>query len=470
MSEDRDYEKAAIAARLDRLPRSGFHYKLLGINGLAWAFDAFDVGLMTFVVAKLNQSWSLSAEETGLLLSSGLFGMLVGAFLSGPLADRFGRKCIFQATMLAFTLFSVACAYVPAGNVYLLALLRFLVGLGLGGETPVNNAIMGEFVPPVHRGKIQGTLNCFWALGWLGAAATSFFLIPNLGPENPLASALVPHGDGWRVAFLVGALPALYVFYIRRALPESPRWLAGKGRLEEAGAILDKIEASIARKHVIPPVRPEDINAHRRQPVSLPASALFRGKYLSRTLVLWTLWFFCMAGYYGLFGWLPSLLTSMGHSMSNAFLQIMLMQICYIPNQIITAFLMDKYGRKPLLVVNMSGTAVCALAYGFALSQGLPTPVVLALGCVTAFFTSAITGAASTYTPEQYPTAIRATGTAWSVAVSRVGSMLMPLATGFILAGAGLFPVFVLISFLYVVPAVVVAVWGPETRGTPLEI
>ncbi len=467
------YEKAAIAARLDRLPKAPFHYRLLAIHGCAWAFDAFDVGLMTFVAAKLYQSWNLGPDQIGLLLSAGLFGMLAGALVAGPLADRFGRKAVFQLTLLVFSLFSLACAYVPEGNVGLLVFFRFLVGLGLGGETPVISSIMSEFVPPRHRGRLQGVMNCFWAVGWLGAAVTAFILIPNLDPHSFLAS-LVPHGDGWRVAFLVGALPALYVFYIRLSLTESPRWLADRGRFAEARAIVDDIEKVIGATKEIPPVDEAMVLARARRDAALPHKGsspllLFRGPYFRRTVVLWILWFCCMAGYHGLFSWLPTLLTRMGHTMSNAFFQIMLMQLFYIPNQIIAAFLMDKYGRKPLLMFNMGGSAICALAYGFALTTNMGTHVVLALGCMTAFFTSAITGVACTYTPEQYPTAVRATGMAWSSAISRVGSMLMPLATGFLVATSGVMPVFGLISALYLLPVLVVGLWGIETRNMPLD-
>ncbi len=461
-------EVAEISARLDRLPRARFHYKLLGINGAAWAFDAFDVGLVTFVAAKLNQSWNLSPEQTGLLLSAGLFGMLAGAILAGPLADRFGRKAIFQWTMLVFSVFSIACAYTPTGHIYLLAVFRFLVGVGLGGETPVVTSLLGEFVPATHRGKVQGLLNCFWAVGWLAAAATAFFLIPNLGPES-FATRIVPDGEGWRVAFLTGALPALYIFYIRRNLPESPRWLAGRGRCDEAEAIVTSIEADVAKTQTFGPVDPADVERHRKQPGKLPVVTLFQGKYLQRTIVIWTMWFFGMAAYYGLFAWLPSLLARMGHSLDNAFLQIMLMQVFYVPNQVLAAYMIDRFGRKKILIFNLVASAACTLVYGWAIANEMGTGVILSLGCVMAFFVSAILAIAYTYTPEQYPTSIRVTGTSWGAAASRVGSMIMPSLIGFMLARTGIFPIFVLISSLFLVPAVVVALMGIETKGMSLD-
>ena len=194
------YESKRIVARLDHLPLSAFHYKMLCVNGLAWAFDAFDVGIITFVVAVLTKDWGLSTGEVGILLSSGMFGMIFGAFLSGPLADRFGRKAVFKWTLLIFSIFSLFCAIAP--NFWLLVVCRFFVGVGLGGETPVVTSLLGEFIPSKDRGKVQGLLNCFWALGWIAATAVSYYLIPTIG---------------WRWAFVAGALPALYVWVIRHA-------------------------------------------------------------------------------------------------------------------------------------------------------------------------------------------------------------------------------------------------------------
>lgn len=468
--EENQLEVAEVSARLDRLPRSRFHYRLLGINGCAWAFDAFDVGLMTFVVAKLNQSWNLGPGETSILLSAGLFGMLAGAIVAGPLADRFGRKAVFQWTMLVFSIFSLACAYTPAGHVGLLALFRFLVGVGLGGETPVVTSLMGEFVPSKHRGKLQGLLNSFWAIGWLGAAAISFFCIPNLGPDS-FASVLVPDGEGWRFAFLCGALPALFIFYIRRSLPESPRWLAANGRIAEARAVVDAVESEVARTHPLTPVTEADILRQTSdQPIKMPVSTLFTGKYLRRTLVLWVLWFFGMAGYYGLFSWLPSLLARMGHTLDDAFLQIMLMQVCYVPNQILAAYLMDHFGRKKLLACNLLASAFFAVVYGWAIVNDMGTGIVLSLGCLTAFFVSAIFAIAYTYTPELYPTSVRVTGTSWAAASSRVGSMLMPMVIGMILMHTdNTMIIFGLISILFLIPAATVATMGIETKGMALE-
>ena len=444
------HSQASIAARLDRLPVSGYHYKLLVINGFAWAFDAFDVGLITFVVTALNKAWSLSPAQTGIVLSSGMFGMLIGAFLSGPLADRFGRKAIFQWTMLIFSVFSLLCAF--AWDFYSLIVFRFFVGLGLGGETPVVTSLLGEFVPSSGRGRIQGLLNTFWAVGWLSAAAISYFIIPWLG---------------WQWAFVAGALPALYIWVVRRSMPESPRWLACRGRMEEADAIVTQIEKSVPGAEAMPKITEDVIAAYEEKKVS--TSALFSKQYLSRTMMLWSLWFLAMFGYYGLFAWLPSLLVRGGHTMIQSFLYVLIMQLAYVPNQILSAYLMDRYGRKSLLVLNLFLAAIATLGFGYALSHNLTTVHVIILGVIVSFFVSGIWGITYMYTPELYPTGIRVTGTSWAATCSRIGSMLAPLIVGYSLSSLGVSGVFSVVAAAFALAGVIVLTLGIETKGQALE-
>lgn len=443
-----------VAARLDRLPLSNFHYKLLGINGCAWAFDAFDVGLVTFIATALIQAWNLSSAQVGVLLSSGLLGMMAGAFLSGPAADRFGRKAVFQWTMLVFSVASLGCAI--AWDFTSLICFRFLVGVGLGGETPVVTAIMGEFIPARDRGKVQGLINTFWAVGWLAAAALSYFIIPGIQ-------------DGWRWAFVAGALPALYIWVVRRNLPESPRWLALQGRDKEALEIVEQIETRISKTKVIPEVTEANLAS-----VSVAGKGsigtLFSEKYWKTTVMLWLLWFLGMFGYYGLFAWLPSLLVKAGHSMVKSFLYMVIMQLAYIPNQILCAYAMDKFGRKKLLACNLILAALSTVVFGWALGLGgLEISAVIGLGVVTSFFVSGVWGITYTYTPELYPTSIRVTGTSMAATCSRLGSMLAPLVIGFALNFVGVTGAIAIVAGAFVVAGIVVAILGTETRGRSLQ-
>ena len=184
-------EPLEVAERLERLPISRIHRRLLVIHGLGWLFDAMDVGIITFVLAALARDWHLRSNEIGSIASSGLAGMFVGALLAGIIADRFGRKAVFQITLLIFSLTTLLCAL--AWSVNSMMLFRFLVGIGLGGELPVACSLLCEFIPTRHRGKYLVLLESFWAVGWLLAALVAFLLIPRYG---------------WKIGFVAGAIPA----------------------------------------------------------------------------------------------------------------------------------------------------------------------------------------------------------------------------------------------------------------------
>src|SRR5262245_8228256 len=188
-------------------------------------FDAFDSGLVSFVLPVLVKEWGLTPAQVGQTASMGLVGMFAGAVLVGSLADRFGRRALFQATLAVFSIATGLCG-LAWGFASLLA-MRFLVGFGLGGELPVASTLVTEFSPRAHRGKLVVVLESFWAFGWAFAAVVAFLLIPTMG---------------WRPAFFIGALPVLYILYLRRAVPESPRFLESRGRHVEAAAVVREVE------------------------------------------------------------------------------------------------------------------------------------------------------------------------------------------------------------------------------------
>jgi MFS transporter, putative metabolite:H+ symporter len=201
-------EAGDLGSRLDLQLLGAGHWRVTLLCGLGWMFDAMDIGLLSFVVAALAQEWGLTQGQVGVVISAGLLGMFVGATGSGMLADRYGRKALLMVTLLVYALATGASAL--AWGYGALLLFRFVTGLGLGGELPVASTLVAEVAPKRQRGRLVVLLESFWAYGWVLAAVIGYLVIPELG---------------WRIAFVIGALPALYVLALRRYLPESPRYL-----------------------------------------------------------------------------------------------------------------------------------------------------------------------------------------------------------------------------------------------------
>lgn len=262
-------------ARLDRLPFNAAHRKLLVASGIGWAFDAMDVGLVSFVVAAIaaDPHFNLNATEKSWVLSVGFVGMAIGAALGGYFADRVGRKTVFTATLVIFGLANagMACSW----TLVALLIARFIIGLGLGAELPVASTLVSEFSPTRHRGRMTVLLESFWAVGWIIAAAIGAFVIPNTGDW------------GWRWALLIGALPLLYAVVTRAHIPESVRFLESKGREDEAEQAVRYFEQASGVAPVASP-KAEPLPAIRTR-------ELFGHQYLARTVAIWLTWFFVNA-------------------------------------------------------------------------------------------------------------------------------------------------------------------------------
>lgn len=436
-----------IAERLDRLPVSWLHYRLLLIHGFGWLFDAMDVGLITFVLAALAREWSLSSRQVGLIGSAGLAGMFIGAAAGGVVADRLGRKAVFQLTLLLFALASLLCAV--AWSVPSMMLFRFLVGVGLGGELPVVSSLLSEVVPGRYRGRFIVLLESFWAFGWLAAALVAFLLIP---------------AYGWRPAFVIGAVPALYVWIVRRGLPESPRWLESQGRRDEAIEIVAAMEAESSRRTgtALLPVSPPSIS------VKVPGSGLkeiWSNDYRTRTIMLWILWFGLVFGYYGIFVWLPSLLVQAGYSLVNSFGYVVIITLFQIPGYFSAAYLIERIGRKAVIVTYLFLSAGAAVLFG----DSSTTFDILLWASLMSFFNLGAWGAVYTYTPELYPTRIRTTGVGSATAFGRVGGILAPTLVGLLLPSIGRSGVLALNAGLLSIAAIAVGTLGEETKGRSLE-
>jgi MFS transporter, putative metabolite:H+ symporter len=430
--------------RLDTLPFTPLHRRLLVIAGAGWAMDAMDVGLISFIMAALARQWQLDAGTVAWIGSVGFVGMAIGASLGGSVADRAGRRVVFAATLLVYGVATGAAAL--SWSVASLLVFRFLIGFGLGAELPVASTLVSEFSPARIRGRVVVLLEAFWAVGWILAALIGTWVVPR--SEN-----------GWRWAFALGALPALYSAVVRRALPESVRFLEQKGRTEEAETIVRRFEAAAGVPSPDVPMEAPPVAPAAR----VGLGELWRGALARRTAALWLVWFGINFAYYGAFIWIPTLLTERGFTLVKSFQYTLIITLAQLPGYAVSAYLIEKWGRRPTLALFLAGSAGSALWFGAADSR----EAILAAGCLLSFFNLGAWGAVYAATPEVYPTAVRATGAGWAAGFGRIASIIAPLSVPPLMAMGGPAAVFGVFAAFFAV-AIVGALMLPELRGRHL--
>jgi len=387
--------------------------KLLINAGISWLFDAMDIGMLSFIVAALAVSWNLDPGQVGWLTAINSIGMAVGAALAGAMADRYGRKVILLGTLVLFSLATGFSAL--ATSFALLCVLRFIAGVGLGGELPVASTLVSESVPIKERGRVIVILESFWAAGWLVAAIISYFVIPEYG---------------WRIAFVIGAVPVFYAIYLRRNIEDSPRYL-NQQRTKKLGL---------------------------KQRISF----IWSQPYRKSTVVLWILWFTVVFSYYGMFLWLPSVMVLKGFTLVKSFQYVLIMTLAQLPGYFTAAYFIEKLGRKFVLVVYLLLTAICALWFGLAQTEGS----LLLAGALLSFFNLGAWGGMYAYTPELYPTEARATGVGLATSFGRIGGILGPFLVGmFVSEGIPIEIIFTIFFISILIGVIAVLFWGKETKG-----
>lgn len=398
--------------------------KLLGVAGTGWMFDAMDVGILSFIITAIGIQWGLDPSQKGWIASINSIGMAVGAVFFGILADKVGRKKIFMWTLLLFSIASGLSAFATTLTIFMI--LRFFIGMGLGGELPVASTLVSESVPAKERGRVVVLLESFWAGGWLLAAIISYFVIP---------ADFWPFGlEGWRVALLLTALPAFYALYTRIKLPDSPQF-----------------EVKVATK---------------KRTFSQNLKEVWAKENARNTIMLWVLWFCVVFSYYGMFLWLPSVMVGKGFSLISSFKYVLIMTLAQLPGYFTAAWFIEKMGRKFVLATYLIGTAASAFVFGNASS----IEVLLISGMLLSFFNLGAWGALYAYTPEQYPAVIRGTGAGMAAGVGRIGGILGPLLVGFMLeAGYDIGIVFTVFCIAILIGVASVVFLGKETKQIELD-
>lgn len=400
---------------LEKVGYGRFQRKLLAICGLGWAADAMEVLLVSFAMPSMAAEWSLSKGQTALLQTAIFIGMILGALVWGRLADRIGRKIGFMLTIAVYSLFGALSALSPSFQCFLV--LRLLTGFGVGGALPVDYGMFSEYLPTENRGKRLVYLEAFWALGTLLAAGLAWLIVPRFG---------------WRALFACSALPGFILFWARKGVPESPRFLFVQGRGTEARAVLERVaaangtclpegELALSSEGSAPAI------ASRSRARDLLAPSLRR-----TTLLLWLVWFMISIGYYGTFTWLPSWFRAKGFALPAVYPNAFIMALAQIPGYFSAAWLVERWGRRRTLGVYLLASGI--FAWLFALAA---TPLeVMGAAVLLSFFALGAWGALYAYTPEAYPTSIRATGIGTASAMTRVAGAIAPSIGAMVASGA----------------------------------
>jgi putative MFS transporter len=451
-------------------------------------WTAVGVSNISFILPTLQAEWGLSTRQQGWLASVTVIGMMVGSVLAGRLSDRIGRRSTLALTLLWQGIFSTLSAF-STGYPVLLG-LRLLAGLGWGAIPPVASTLVSEFLPARSRGKILVMLNAFWGLGSAVAALAGYGMVGNYG---------------WRPVLLVSGFSILCVPLVQWMLPESLRFLLGKGRLVEAQQTLARIRiqpdpaaaaaataaatattaaaaappATVSATSLATAYPPAAGQSYAR--TSLPAVAHPPGSpagnngvpvhpwtapYLGRTASLWLLWFAFNFTFQGVFIWLPSILLAGGNSLSRSFLFSLVISLGQVPGAILAALLADRFSRRVGLALVIAFWSAAVFLFGLSANPAS----VLFWGFLLAIGNGAAWGMGYPFTTEQYPTRMRGAATGWATGFGRLGGIIAPLVVGSLIqAGAGNAAIFSLLAAVPLLSSLVLLGLRQETTGRALE-
>ncbi len=436
----RDVEQVLREGGLSR-----FHKKAILVTGAAWTFVAMEILLVGFVAPIFTGLWGLDGRMQGLVNSAALAGSLCGSLVLGRLADRIGRRAIFQYSILWYAAFTAVTAL--AWGPWSVMTFRFLAGLGLGGMLVVDPSMLTEYLPPQRRGRLLVFLDFWWPVGLLMATGLSYIF---LGPTFDR------FGDwSWRYLFLAASFPAFLAFVARRTLPESPYFLARQGRKQEAAEVLTEITGR--------PVEEVEFSAPEEPRSSM--RELFDVKLRSRAATTALIWIALNISYYGLFLWLPFVLQGEKSFHVNVYLLLTLSALSQFPGYAAAIWLVERIGRKPTLAAFLLLGGVSAYAFAVADTSGVYITALFFVG----FFNLGAWGAVYPYTAETFPTRLRSSAFGLMEGVGKTAAIAGPYIFGHLKDATG--STTWSLTFIAIVMAaggVVAAIFGRETRGRAL--
>jgi putative MFS transporter len=434
-------------ARLDRLPISSFHYRIFWLVGAGMFFDGYDLYVAGSVLAATIQTKFSTLPQNLQFVSLTFLGMTIGSLVTGFVGDKFGRRFTYQINLLIFGLASLAAAF--AQDMTQLTICRFIQGLGLGAEIVVGYSTLTEFVPPATRGRWLSFMAFLTVCGFPATAILGYLIIP---------------GFGWRPMFVIAGIGSLIVWYLRKNLPESPRWLEAQGRSAEAEALMQSIEKEVAAHAGVLPA--PAVGAPIPQ---LTAASMFRPPILQRLLVGSWLLITINTLIFGFVIFLPQFFLRQGLTIANSLGYTAVLAGASLVGCAVGAYLSDAIGRRWSII---GGSIVTIIAgWFYARSNAASDPeIVLAIGAVlivAIYIQTAILF--GVYTPELFPTEIRLRANGICNTLGRGATVISPFVVGALLTNYGLPGVVGLMIGLVTIQIIAVYFWGVEPARRSLE-
>ncbi|HZE52388.1 MAG TPA: MFS transporter [Bradyrhizobium sp.] len=446
---------ANLLARMEQLPMSGWFVRARVVMGSATFFDAFNALSIAFVLPILVPLWHITAPEVGIMIGASYVGQVVGALAFSWAAERYGRVPCAAAATAIYALMSLACA--GAWSFGVLLICRFIQGIGVGGEMPVAATYISELSRARGRGRFFMLYEMIFPIGLMVTGQVGALLVPLFG---------------WQIMFMIGGIPGLLIALALLWLPESPRWLIGKGRLAEAEAVVLRLEAASSKAGA---VTPDALPAVTTMPAQVAVPPRSRGKwsellspaYRGRTLIVWVLWASAYLIANSLNNWMPTLYTTVYHlDLPHALRAASMTNVAQVGLVLICAMVIDRTGRKYWMMgaFGLGAVTLSVLAFG-----GTPDVTwVMIFSTLSYGLIGSIAAVVYLYTPEIYPTRMRAIGTGVATSWLRIASAIGPTLIGFMLAKGGVDTVFLMFAGVAVV-GLVAATRMIETRNLRLE-
>jgi putative MFS transporter len=449
IADEAESKAPSVAARLERLPICSFHRKFVALIAIGAWYEVFDLFVMAYLGAALQNFHFLTLRQFSIMIAAGFVGMYIGTNVLGALSDYIGRRTAFIGLLLIYSAFSIAGAFAP--NALALIWLRFLAGIGIGGQLVIVDTYVSEIVPSHHRGR-------YVAISQL----VSFTAVP---VAALITGALVPTHwlmSGWRWVMIFGGSGSVLAWVLMRKLKESPRWLESVGRQREAEELMDAIEAQVKQATKRPLQAAPQIQievAHK-----MPFRELWDPQYRKRTIILVIFQIMQTIGFYGFANWAPTFLLNSGHNLGQSLNFGFFFALMYPIGPIIGILTTERFERKYALVMLSTVMAVTGLAFAFTHS----TNMIVAIGALLTIFNSWFASIFHAYQAELFPTRARATGVGFTYGFSRISAVFSTLLIGKLLP-FGILAVFMFIASAMLCAAIVLGFWGPKANSVALE-